>query len=90
MPTIKMTGMALQIGTGFKELIIKFQVQVMSLEIHDEKNRGHRAGEFAKSIQNIISSGLKAIFKANFGVGAIGSGSLAYEIMFIRRLYVRG
>ena len=49
-----MTGMALQIGTGFKEIIIKFQVQVMGLEIHDEKNRGHRAGEFAKSVQNVL------------------------------------
>jgi len=47
--------MGVQIGAGFEKFVIKLQVQVMSLEVHDEKNGGNGTGKFVKSIKHVLS-----------------------------------
>jgi hypothetical protein len=43
-----------QIGARFEELIVKLQVEVMRLQIDCCDHRGHRAGEFAEAIENVL------------------------------------
>jgi hypothetical protein len=43
-----------QIGAWFEELIVKLQVEVMRLQIDCCDHRGHRAGEFAEAIENVL------------------------------------
>ena len=51
---IHMTGMSSQIATGFVKLIIKLEVQMMSLKVHYEKNRRHCAREFTEGVKHVL------------------------------------
>ena len=57
MPMRQMHGMRLQISSRLVELVIEIKVQVVRLQIHDDKHGRHRAGELAKGVVNVL--GLK-------------------------------
>ena len=56
-PVRQVHCMRLQVSPGLVELVIKIKVQVVRLQIHDDKHGRHRAGELAKGVVNVL--GLK-------------------------------
>jgi hypothetical protein len=43
---LHMRGMGPQVRSGLVERVIKIQIKMMRLQVHDEEHRGHSAGEF--------------------------------------------
>ena len=54
MPSRHVLGVGSQIGAGFVEGIVKLQIEVMRLQVDRRNHRGHRAGEFAEAIENVL------------------------------------
>src|SRR6266568_1983581 len=54
MPALQMLSMGLQVCAGQEELIVVLQVEVMGLQVHQEKDGGHGSGELAKGIVDIL------------------------------------
>lgn len=46
MPMLHMRGMGPQVRSGLVERVIKIQIKMMRLQVHDEEHGGHSAGEF--------------------------------------------
>jgi hypothetical protein len=49
-----MDGMGLQIRPFLVEPVVKLQVQMVCLQIHEDEDRWNRPGEFAKGFKDII------------------------------------
>src|SRR5579884_437838 len=54
MPALQMLSMCLQVCAGQEELIVVFQVEVMGLQVHQDKDSGHSSRELAKGIVGIL------------------------------------
>ena len=54
MPSRHVLGVGSQLGAGFVEGIVKLQIEVMRLQVDRRNHRGHRAGEFAEAIENVL------------------------------------
>lgn len=53
-PAFEVFGLGVQIGTWMEQLVVVFQVQVMALQVHQDKDRGHGSGELAKGIVDVL------------------------------------
>ena len=49
-----MHGMRLQIRSRLVELVIKIQIQMMRLQIHDKEHGRHRTRKFTKSVVYVL------------------------------------
>ena len=54
MPPVHVLGMRFQVSSGFVKFVIEIQIEVMRLEVHDQKHRWHRAGKFTECIVYIL------------------------------------
>ena len=57
MPLLHVSGVGIQEGARLEEPVVKLQVQVMCLKVHEEEDGGHCAREFPESVEDIL--GLK-------------------------------
>jgi len=57
MPAFHVLGMCFQISPGLEVVIVKIQIQVMSLKVDKHQDTRDRARELAKAVQGVL--GLK-------------------------------
>jgi hypothetical protein len=46
--------MRVQVGSRFVEFVIEIQVEMVRLQVHDEKHRGHCAGKFTEGVIHLL------------------------------------
>src|SRR5690349_11685060 len=83
-----MFGMSAQVGTWLEERVIIFQIEMVSLDIHENKDGWHSGRELAEAVEGILSLGRDTITEqlvvhlsaaANFATLFPGSGGIGME-----------
>lgn len=53
-PVSHVAGMCMQVSARFKKLIIKGEVEVVGLQVGDDKDRRHHARKLTEGIVNVL------------------------------------